>query len=54
MGFWLPSNDGEKNNDKICALDKSPTKVLIFAVLETDRPDPALTQAEIKYVPEQM
>ena len=23
-------------------------------VLETDRPDPALTQAEIKYVPEQM
>ena len=53
MGFWLPSSE-ENNNNKICALDKSPTKVLIFAVLETDRPDPALTQAEIKYVPEQM
>ena len=23
-------------------------------VLETDRPDPGLTEAEIKYVPEQM
>ena len=28
--------------------------IILFLVLETDRPDPALTQAEIKYVPEQM
>ena len=25
-----------------------------LTVLETDRPDPELTQAEIKYVPEQV
>ena len=27
---------------------------LIISVLETDRPDPQMTEAEIKYVPEQM
>ena len=29
-------------------------KLSIFLVLESDRPDPKLNKAEIKYVPEQM
>ena len=28
--------------------------LFIYLVLETDRPDPKLQSAEIKYVPEQM
>ena len=30
------------------------TKLIFYLVLETDRPDPKLQNAEIKYVPEQM
>ena len=54
--FWFISCKKDKNvSYSLTLLEFSiTTKLIFYLVLETDRPDPKLQNAEIKYVPEQM